>query len=238
MSNYKSQYDSLWNRISGEKNSHQKAVGGDFETVGYIEFQLLKAAGLKQEDYLVDVGCGSGRLAIQLSDWLTGPYLGTDIVPSLLDFARDLCKRPDWRFQETKGLEIPDSDNSADFVVFFSVLTHLTHEQSWFYIKEAHRVLKPGGRLVCSFLEFAIYSHWTIFENSVRDKAEDKILNQFLSRDALASFAHHAGLAIDFFLDGDKPNIAIDRELLWENGQRMSLLANLGQSTCVMTKTR
>jgi ubiquinone/menaquinone biosynthesis C-methylase UbiE len=236
MSGFKMQYDHLWTSLEGAKNAHQKAVGGDFDTVGHLEFQLLKAAGLRQDSTVIDVGCGSGRLASQLAPWLHGKYIGTDIIGSLLDHARALCGRDDWQFVETNGLGIPAGDGSADFVVFFSVFTHLTHEESWHYIKEAHRVLRVGGKLVCSFLEFAIYSHWTIFENSAGDRSPQKILNQFLSRDALNSFAHHAGFSVETILDGDRANIVIEKELVWENGSRMSGVGSLGQSTCVMVK--
>ncbi len=237
MTHFKSQYDHLWANLSGKEDAHKKAVGGDFDTVGHMELQILKMAGLQADSYVVDVGCGSGRLASQLADWPGVRYLGTDVLPDLLDYARKTCQRPDWRFLETRGLEIPEQSDSADFAVFFSVLTHLTHEESWAYVREAHRVLKRGGKLVCSFLEFAIYSHWTIFENSAGDHAPQKILNQFLSRDALAAFAAHSGLKIDTFLDGDKANIPIERDLVWENGRQMSQMGNLGQSTCIMTKT-
>jgi SAM-dependent methyltransferase len=236
MSDFKRQYDHLWKSIQGDENAHAKAVGGDFATVGYLEFQILRMAGLQKKSFVVDVGCGSGRLASQLARWLEGPYVGTDIVPNLLDHARDLCGRSDWLFLETSGFDIPAPDASADFVTFFSVFTHLTHEDTWRYVREAGRILKPGGKLVCSFLEFAIYSHWTIFENTFNDKAPDKILNQFLSRDALASFAHHGGFEIEGFWDGDARNIRIDEPLVWENGVRMEGTGNLGQSFCFMVR--
>jgi ubiquinone/menaquinone biosynthesis C-methylase UbiE len=236
MSNFKKQYDHLWGNIKEVEDSHKKAVGGDFDTVGHLEFQLLRTVGLEKDSSVIDVGCGSGRLASQLAPWLRGPYLGTDILGSLLDFARNLCSRDDWTFVETNGFDIPASDNSADFVVFFSVLTHITHEDSWSYVLESRRVLKPGGKLVITFLEFAIYSHWTVFENTFRDKSTEKMLNQFLSRDALASFASHGGFSIESYLDGDKANIPIDRELVWESGVRMTGMGSLGLSTCIMVK--
>ena len=236
MSKFKQQYDHLWKNIEADEEAHKKAVGGDFEVVGHLEFQLLRAAGLQKDSSIIDVGCGSGRLAAQLAPWLSGPYLGTDILGTLLDYARDLCARDDWRFVETNGLGIPAPDGSADFVVFFSVLTHISHEDSWRYILESHRALRPGGKLVITFLEFAIYSHWAVFENTFKDKAPEKMLNQFLSRDALAAFAEHAGFNIEGFLDGDKANIEIERDLVWDSGLQMSGKGCLGLSTCFMVK--
>jgi len=58
------------------------AVGGDEARIGPIERDIVIAAGLAPDGDLVDVGCGSGRLAVYLVDHLqAGSYLGTDVVP-------------------------------------------------------------------------------------------------------------------------------------------------------------
>ncbi len=236
MAKYKQQYDALWERIRHSETALQQAVGGEFEVVGYLEFALLRQLGLKPEHSVIDVGCGSGRLAVQLAPWLDGRYLGTDILPSLLDHARTLCGREDWSFVETNGQEIPAPDESADFVTYFSVLTHINHEESYRYLAESKRVLRPGGMIVCSFLEFLIRSHWGIFRADLQDRSPEKVLNQFLSRDAFQAFAFNLGLELVCFIDGDKPTIPIDRELNWSNGVQMRGLGNLGQSVCVLRK--
>ena len=238
MGKFKQQYDAFWKSLSGSgtEKTHEKAVGGDFEIVGTLEFNLLKSAGATPDSKIIDVGCGSGRLASKLAPWSCAPYLGTDILPSLLDHARGLCNRPDWEFKQTDGQTIPAPNEWADLVCFFSVLTHITHEESWQYILESKRELKPGGLLVCSFLEFRIRSHWWVFKNTFADKLPDRILNQFLSRDAFEAFAFNAALDVVSFHDGDKPHIPIEEDIVWENGVRMSGLANLGQSVCILRK--
>ena len=123
----------------------QRAVGGEFNAYGQLLRDTLVFHGLKKTDYLIDVGCGSGRLAKPLSEYLTGKYLGIDVVPGLVAYARKLVPRPDWRFEVAEGLKIPEADGQADMVCFFSVLTHLLHEESFVYLREARRVLKPGG---------------------------------------------------------------------------------------------
>lgn len=236
MAQYKLQYDALWQRISHTGAAVQDAVGGDFEEVGHLEFQLLRMLGLKRDHDIVDVGCGNGRLAVQLAAWLRGKYTGTDILPPLLESARRICGRPDWTFLETNGLVIPVEDESVDMVTFFSVLTHITHEESYHYLEEAKRVLRPGGAVVCSFLEFAIRSHWGIFRMDLVDRSPTKVLNQFLSRDAFQAFALNLGLEVEQFIDGDKAVIPLERELRWANGVVMKGHGNLGQSVCVLRK--
>jgi SAM-dependent methyltransferase len=48
--------------------------GGDFRAVGQQIFeQLREHAALTPEDRVLDIGCGTGRVAIALSDFLVAP---------------------------------------------------------------------------------------------------------------------------------------------------------------------
>ena len=109
------------------------AVGGEFEAVGKLEYYLLRSLGLTTGHLVVDVGCGSDRWAQQLAPDKGIRYIGTDVVPRLVESARALTMRDDWEFNVVDNVQIPCSDNVADFVTFFSVLTHTTHEQSFKY---------------------------------------------------------------------------------------------------------
>ncbi len=235
MGKYQEQYEGLWERLQGKADAAATAVGGDFDAMGTVEFALLRLLGLQPDWSVIDVGCGSGRLAVKLRDWLRGPYVGTDVLPGILDHARGLCPRPDWTFTQTDGQTIPAPNESADLVCFFSVFTHLAHTETWRYILESKRVLKPGGLLVASFLEFRIRSHWAIFSDDCAER-NPTILNQFMGRDAFEAFAFNAGLQIKAFHDGDRPHIPIENDLVFESGYRVSGLANLGQSVCVIQK--
>jgi ubiquinone/menaquinone biosynthesis C-methylase UbiE len=212
------------------------AVGGHFRAVGQLECALLVQHGLESRNTVVDVGCGSGRLGFQLRKLLEGRYVGIDIVEDLFKYAESICERPDWSFYQAPGLSIPESSDSADFICFFSVFTHLLHEESYQYLEEAARVIRPKGKIIISFLEFYIPSHWTVFEQVLADKRPDKILNQFLSRDAIESWATHAGLEIVGIYDGDKPHIKLDEVVTWDDGREMIECGHLGQSVCVLTK--
>ena len=213
-----------------------QAVGGNFEAVGRLECALLLQYGLDRSDTVIDVGCGSGRLGFQLRNRLDGRYVGIDVVRDLFEYAQRICERPDWSFYEAPGLSIPEESGSADFICFFSVFTHLLHEESYRYLAEAARVVKPKGRIILSFLEFAIPSHWTVFEQDLADRRPDKVLNQFLSRDALEAWAAHLGLEIVDFHDGDKPHIRLEDVVRWDDGREMSGHGSLGQSVCVLTR--
>ncbi|MBD9436739.1 class I SAM-dependent methyltransferase [Pseudoxanthomonas sp. PXM03] len=217
-----------------ESHAMSLAVGGDYEAVGTLEYLLLRHLGLQPDHKLVDVGCGSGRLAFQLREFLLGEYVGIDVVPDLFRYAERKCNRQDWHFYAAPGTTIPEPDCSADFVTFFSVFTHLQFEESYRYLQEAKRVLKPGGKIVFSFLEFRMPSHWNIFEASLGDPRTDKVLNQFIDRDAINAWAAHIPLRIDQILDGDSAYIPLAEPVVWDDGRTMERMGSLGQSVCCM----
>ena len=219
-----------------ERHAMALAVGGDFEAVGRLEYYLLLQHGLRPADSVIDVGCGSGRLAVCLREYLKGRFVGIDIVPDLYEYAEKICRRPDWRFYAAPGLSIPEPDDSADFICFFSVFTHLTHEQSYRYLQDARRVLKPGGKLVFSFLEFALASHWPAFQVLLDNPDPDKVLNQHISRDAIAAWSAHLDFPVLALHAGDQPHIPLPEPVRWDNGTEMHGMGNLGQSVCVLVK--
>ena len=220
----------------GTDEAYRAAIGGDFVAVGKLEYYLLRSLGLKDRNLVVDVGCGSGRLAAQLAPFEGIRYLGTDIVGDLLEYAKKITRRPDWAFVKTNGISIPCRTEEADFAVFFSVFTHLLHEDTFRYFIEAARILKPSGIFIFSFLEFRIPCHWETFISSVRDPNQGKHLNQFIDRDAIEAWARNSGFSKPEIFDGDKGHIPIPEEILWENGNRMGTLGNLGQSVAILRK--
>ena len=176
-------------------------VGGEYETMGEGLRRLVERFGLKDGDYLIDVGCGSGRLAYALSHSKfrdTIRYLGIDIVPAMLEFAAEKCQHPSWRFELAMELKIPEADETADMVCFISVFTHLLQEESFIYLREAQRVLKAGGKIVASYLDITAPNHWEIFEanvNSARAR-QSKPMDIFLSPDFLKVWAEKLNLQI------------------------------------------
>jgi len=219
----------------GRDAAMRSAPGGDFEAIGILERELLVQEGLRKDGYLIDVGCGSGRLAHPLSDYLTGKYLGIDIVPEMVRYARRLVRRADWRFEVAAGLTIPEKDHAADMVCFFSVFTHLLSEQSFVYLQEAVRVLKPGGKIVFSFLEFEEPDHWPIFENAIRNlNNPSHPMTMFVERSAIRAWAAHLNLKIVTMEGATTPHIALSQPVKRESGPALEGKVGLGQSVCVL----
>lgn len=197
------------------------AVGGHYAHFGRIEAGLLRALGLTDGMRVVDLGCGSGRLSSELHATTRISYVGIDIVQALLDYAKG--KAPGYEFIRHRDLSIPQPDASADMISAFSLFTHLLHAETYLYLQEAARVLKPGGRVVFSFLEFAEPYHWQTFEvtrDQVKSRTADH-LNMFIERPVIALWSSRLGMEVERFVD---------------SGERLGGDDPLGQSVAVLRK--
>lgn len=132
--------------------------------------------GLQAEayDFVLDFGCGCGRLARQFIQQDPRPrrYVGLDLHRGLVEWCRHhLAPRaPGFEFHHqdvfSKGLNpegkpdvlpFPVPDHGVSLMLAWSVFTHVNEAAAVFYLQEAARVLRPGGVLL---------STWFLFDKS------------------------------------------------------------------------
>lgn len=214
------------------------AVGGS-DQVGDQEFAAAVRFGFAERGYLVDVGCGSGRLARRIARLPEARFLGTDVNPKLLQYAADSCKRPDFKFAQVDSTQIPEADSTADMVTFFSVGTHMLHEEFFLYLEEARRVLKSGGRTVFSFLDAQTPHGRAVFSETiavVRNGGELDHLNVFIGRSDVPVWAAMLAMKLVDIIPGDAPwagsdsaaERLVDRDLAGQGfGQSIAVLEKI-----------
>jgi hypothetical protein len=80
-----------------------------------------------------------------------------------------------------------------------SLFTHLLHEESYIYLEDVKRVLRPGGSVVFSFLETRY--GWPTFETMLRNmRAGMKThLNMFMERPQIQEWSEHLGMELKGF---------------------------------------
>ena len=211
--------------------------GGDYEMIGFAESLILnKYAPVPPGGKLIDIGCGPGRLARYLKNRPDLRYLGTDVVPELLVVAAQECNRDDWEFLEVDEIQIPAADKSADVVTSFSIFTNVYPEESFALIREASRVLKPGGKLLVSYFDIELPNHRKIFIELVahyKDRIDPLV---FLSRQFIEFFAAENGFYDLLFVRPDEFSILPEPGSQLLDGRIISTGVGFSQMICVMTR--
>lgn len=219
----------------GEDRAMELVVGGKFIETGIVESSLLLHLGLKPTHTLIDIGCGSGRLAYPLRTYLTGKFIGTDLLKDALEYARNKCGRADWEFIENHRPTVPVPDATGDFITFFSVFTHLLDEDIYRFLRDAKRALKPDGRIVFSFLDYGCDSHWPDFLKMVDDPQPSGVLNKFTTGAVVERWARGLGLRVEEIHDGSEEWIPVATPGVREDGRRLEGRVEFGQSVAVLS---
>lgn len=118
--------------------------------LGEYDFKasLLDAVAPKSGQHLVDLGCGTGALALLAEKRVPGLTItGLDADPAILQKARAKAKQhgSSIAFREAMGQALPLEPETVDLVVSTLMFHHLTMETKRAVLGEIHRVLRPGG---------------------------------------------------------------------------------------------
>jgi ubiquinone/menaquinone biosynthesis C-methylase UbiE len=119
--------------------------------------KALDLAELKPGESVLDVGCGTGTLAIAAKRCVgrEGSVCGIDASPEMIARAEKKAKRAgmEIRFKNTLAEALPFPIAQFDVVLSTVMLHHLPRKIRQQCVNEIRRVLKPGGRLLA--IDFA-----------------------------------------------------------------------------------
>ena len=113
---------------------------------------IVRVAGLKMGDDILDIGCGTGTLAIAATRHVgtTGAVIGIDASPPMIARANRKARKAGARatFQVAVAENLPFPDRRFDVVFSTLMLHHLPRKARQQCATEIKRVLRVGGRVV------------------------------------------------------------------------------------------
>ncbi len=112
---------------------------------GMLDSWMLEALGEVSGKEVIDIGCGEGRFSRLLSEQ-GAAVTGIDLTEPLIERARELGGNEETYLQGDAETLDGVSDESFDLAVSYIVLVDLLDYRR--SIREAYRVLRPGGRFV------------------------------------------------------------------------------------------
>lgn len=154
----------------------------------FIELGKSTIAELSSKNYMtpssqvLELGCGCGRNAIALSQFLdqSGRYVGQDVDPEMISWCQKKLGNDRFSFHHAnlfskvynpKGGDIveysfPVMDQSITIIFSVSVFSHLLYKDAVHYVRESKRTLVPGGYLhmtlfILDFLKDRLGDRWT-----------------------------------------------------------------------------
>jgi len=173
----------------------------------------------------LDIGCGIGRIAIPLTDYLdnAGRYEGFDIVPENIQWCQDniTTRHSNFRFQvadifnnyynpkgqyQAREFQFPYENDTFHVTCAASVFTHLVSSDCQQYFSEIGRTLHHGGYFLGTFFLINSASSAAIQQGkSSLPFSYNQKNNCFLvdSKKPEAATAYDEDLIVDFFHSSD-----------------------------------
>lgn len=176
------------------------AIGNheEWDKYGDIQRDFLVAQGLKSKHSLLDIGCGTGRLARKVVPYLeSGKYTGIDLSTQAIRYAVEISDSEGWSNKDPAfyvGSYL--GSERFDFIWAFSVFIHLPGEVVRAVIGQAAKLMHANSKFMFSY---------------VPEKVQERTgLKQFRA-------------TLEFYTDAATSAGFSFREVKWPGAQRIAL---------------
>jgi len=204
-------YQEFWDRQSETVEAAIRAVDGssDESTVQHTGIwtanQVAHALDLQTTDCVLELGCGVGRIGKELASRCT-QWVGSDISPNMLKAAAqrlDGMSNIDLRLLERSSFDGVFADGSFDKAYSVAVFCHMDKEDLFLYLRDLHRIMRPGGVIYVETWNLAHPVGWRRWGLEVRNwsqlvagERKDAGRNQFCHPAEFALYVERAGFEL------------------------------------------
>ena len=169
---------------------------------------LLEYIPDNKEQTILDLGCGTGALTVELVD-LGSRVMGVDSSQNMIDKAKEQFNHIE--FQVCDALALP-FEKEWD-VVFSNAVFHWISDHNTL-LANIHKVLKPQGLLIC---EFGARGNIETIENAFAEVYKELGYEytpkfNFPTVESFCSLLQDNGFIINNIYDYDRPTILKDKE--------------------------
>ncbi|MDW7761605.1 MAG: class I SAM-dependent methyltransferase [Acidobacteriota bacterium] len=167
-----SDYDKAWSAYSARwdrevRKTGHRFLGDEWGTPDLTEKVVgdFVSPYLRSGDEVLEIGCGGGKYSEILASRDIRLVCG-DVSRHMLERTKNrLAGRSNVRFAKLNGCNLNSfSDAAFDLIFSFDVFVHLDIEDTFSYLGEIRRTLKPSGYGVLHFANLISEDGWKKFE--------------------------------------------------------------------------
>ena len=167
------------------------------KTAASFTLELLKrCVGIEKDDVVLEIGAGVGRVGAVVAP-MCHKWIGVDASDNMAALIkRRLAQFSNVEAFANNGYDLAAiSSNSIDVVYCTVVLMHLSQWDRYNYIKEAKRVLKPGGRLLVDSVNILSAPGWKFFEDlcAIPPNKRPPNMSELSTPSEFQAYFEHAG---------------------------------------------
>ena len=197
-------YGQVWNRDAANAADAMNAVAGYTSAEEWARSgrstadHLVQSLHITTDDDVLEVGCGAARVGVQLAP-MCRRWTGADVSTNMLAFARTaLAGQANAHLVALNGFDLTGvGDASMDVVYCTAVFMHLDEWDRFRYVREFHRVLRPGGRVYFDNFDLESPDGWKLFlDMSALDVAvRPPNVSRASTQQELTCYARQAGFS-------------------------------------------
>lgn len=139
----------FWDAKAGEKTDFRATGRGGMDIIGFLYTvrEIARLLDLEKDDRLLDVGCGTGLIALALSPFVRSV--------TAVDLSQRMLQRVKENVSDAANIEVQEGSLDTlsaldrqcfDKILAYSVLQYLGAEEARLGLKEVARAMAPGGR--------------------------------------------------------------------------------------------